>query len=223
MATGPRTEIPVESRLPGKHFSRQSRVHGRVPGIVYGPKTQPTTVTAEERYVLKLLGKKSESVLFNLKSEDSKLDKLVVLLRDVQLHPVTRRPMHLDFYALDMDSKIRLSVALRFEGKPKGLADGGMLELIVREVEIEVSPSEIPEDILADVSELGVGDALHVSDLKLPASIRMISQSTLTLATVQVPKEEAATPASAAPTDAAAAPAAGAAAKAAPAKDDKKK
>ncbi len=222
MAAGPRIEIPVAARETGKHASRTSRTQGMVPGVIYGPKTAPINVLAEEKLLRKYYGRKFESTIFNLKSDVAGVDKVAVLLRDIQVHPVTRRPVHVDFYAIDMSSNIRVSIGLRFDGKPAGLSDGGVLELIVRDVEVECKPNEIPDEILVDVSTMNVGDALHVSDLKAPAGVKIISLPTLTLATVSVPKEEAATPAAAA--DAAAAPAAGAAAAPAAAKaDDKKK
>ncbi|MBN8541063.1 MAG: 50S ribosomal protein L25 [Deltaproteobacteria bacterium] len=214
MAVGPRQEIPVSTREIGKHASRTSRTEGKVPGVVYGPKTKPVNVLAEEKLIKKFHGRKFESTLFTLKTDVSGLDKVVVLLRDIQVHPVTRRPVHVDFYALDMSSNVVVSIGLRFEGKPLGLSDGGVLELIVREVDVECKPSEIPEEIVVDVSGMNVGDALHVSDLKAPAGVKFMSQSTLTLATCVVPKEEAAAPVAAA---AEAAPAAAAAGKAAPA------
>lgn len=220
MAVGPRIEIPVASRETGKHASRTSRTQGMVPGVVYGPKTTPINVLAEEKLLRKYYGRKFESTIFNLKSDVSGLDKVAVLLRDIQVHPVTRRPVHVDFYAIDMASNIRVSIGLRFDGKPVGLSDGGVLELIVRDVEVECKPNEIPDEIVIDVSNMNVGDALHVSDIKAPAGVKIISLPTLTLATVAVPKEEAATPVAATE---AAAPAAGAAAPAAAKADDKKK
>lgn len=226
MAVGPRQEIPVSTREIGKHASRTSRTQGMVPGVVYGPKTKPMNVVAEEKLIKKFHGRKFESTIFTLKTDVSGLDNVAVLLRDIQVHPVTRRPVHVDFYALDMSANIVVSIGLRFEGKPVGLSDGGVLELIVREVDVECKPNEIPSEIVVDVSGMGVGDALHVSDLKAPAGVKFISQSTLTLATLVVPKEEAAAPAAAAAEAAPAAAAAGKAAPAAataPAKDEKKK
>lgn len=213
-------EIPVTMRETGKHNSRQARTSGKVPAVIYGPKTTSINVLADEITVKKYSGSRFESTIFSLKSDDGKLNNIPVILRDVQVHPVTRRPVHVDFYALDMTKPVRVNVGLRVEGKAAGLADGGLLEHTLHYLEIEVLPNDIPEFVVADVSELGLGDALHVSDLKVPAGVRIISLPTLTIATVSVPKEEAA-----APVAAAAAPAAGAAGAAAPAAGagDKKK
>lgn len=210
-------EFPVSTRTAGKHNSRQSRMSGKVPAVIYGPKTQPLNVLADEIFVKKYTGRKYESTIFTIKSDDKAVNALSVILRDIQVHPVTRRPLHIDFYAPDMTKPVRVSVEIRLEGKPVGLSDGGLLEQILRDLEIEVLPSDIPEFVTGDVSELGVGDALHVSDLKVPAGVKIIALPTQTIATVAIPKEEAAPVAAAAPDAAAAAapgaaPAAGAAA-----------
>jgi large subunit ribosomal protein L25 len=210
MSAGPKIEIEVTARETGKHASRQSRMVGKVPGVVYGPKAKPLNVLTDEKFLAKYMGRKYEATIFNLKSTESSLNGVSVLLRDIQVHPLTRRAVHIDFYALDMSANIQVSIGLRFEGKPIGLSEGGVLELIVREIEIECKPNEIPDEIVVDVSGLNVGEALHVSDVKVPAGMKIMSMSTLTLATVSVPKEEAV--AEAAPAAAGAAPAAGAAA-----------
>ncbi len=230
MAAGPKIELTVTKRETGKHASRTSRVGGWIPGVVYGPQTKPLNVLTDEKTLTKYMGRKFEATIFNLKSDVTGLNNISVLLRDIQVHPLTRRPVHLDFYALDMKANITVSIGLRFDGKPIGLSSGGVLELIMREIEIECKPNEIPEEIVVDVSGMEVGDALHVSDVKVPAGMKIISLPTLTLATVSVMKEEevvaptaeataaaaaAATPAAAAGKAPPAAP--GAAGKAAPA------
>lgn len=220
-------EIPVTPRTTGKHHSRSSRLEGKVPCVIYGPKTEPINVLADEITVRKFSGRRYEATIFNLKSDDSKISSLSVIMRDVQVHPMTRRPVHVDFYAPDMTKPVRVSVELRLEGKAQGLSEGGLLEHMLRELEIEVLPTDIPEFITADVTSLGLGDALHVSDLKTASGVKVVSLPSLTIATVAVPKEEAAAapaadaaPAAAAAAGGKAAPAAGA--KAAPAAAAKK-
>jgi large subunit ribosomal protein L25 len=220
-------EIPVTARTSGKHHSRSSRIEGKIPAVIYGPKTEPMNVLADELTVRKYQGSKFESSLFTLKGE-GKANGLNVILRDVQVHPMTRRPLHVDFYAPDMAKPVRVNVELRLVGKAQGLAEGGLLEHLLRELEIEVLPLEIPEFIEADVTNLGLNEALHVSDLQVGKGVRVISLPTLTIATVAVPREEAAPVAAApgaeaAPAAGAAAPAAGAAAPAAAAAAPAKK
>lgn len=212
-------EINVMPRQTGKHFSRASRLAEKIPAVIYGPKVTNAALLTDELSVRKYGGRKFESTIFKLKSDDAKLNGQAVLFKSVQVHPVTRRPVHVDFYAVDMTQPIRVRVEIRLEGKPIGLADGGFLQAVVRELEIEVLPTEIPEFITADVSNLGVGDSLHVSDLAVPNGVKVITRAEQTIATVSVLAEEAAKPVAAAAEGAAAAPAAAAAA--APAADAK--
>lgn len=211
MKSNERIQIPVSARTSGKHFSRQARNTGLVPAVIYGPNTQPINVLADEILIRKYTGHKFESTIFSLKSDDSKLNAMSVILRDIQVHPVTRRPLHIDFYAPDMNKPVRVNVEIRLEGKPAGLADGGVLEHMMRDIEIEVRPNDIPEFITVDVSHLGLGGAVHVSDVKAVAGIRVISLPTLTIATVHTPREQSVEK-----------PAAAAAPAAAPAADKKK-
>jgi large subunit ribosomal protein L25 len=151
-------------------------------------------------------------------------------MKDVQINPLTRRPIHVDLFALDLKKVVRVSVEVKLEGKPVGLAEGGLLNVVNRTIEIECLPTDIPESFTADISNLGIGDVLHASDVKIPANVKMMSAGDLTIAVVNLFVEEvieapvaaadAAAPAAggAAPAAGAAAPAAGGAAPAAGAK-----
>jgi large subunit ribosomal protein L25 len=227
-----RFDLNVEPRQPGKGKSRAYRAEKKIPAIVYGSIAANKNVMIDENTVIKFNKRAFENSLFNLKSSDSSLNSVVVLMKDVQVHPVTRRPQHVDLFAIDLKKPVRISLEVRVEGKPIGIADGGLLNVVNRQIEIECLPTAIPDALVADVSNLGVGDALHVSDLKLPADVRVLSSLDTTIAVVNLQAEEAApvvdaAAASAAATSAAAAapaagkvaPAAAAAAKpAAPAK-----
>ncbi len=208
-----RFDLTVEPRTTGKHFSRKLRRERKVPATVYGS-VAPKSISLEEGMIVKYNVRAYENALFNLKSADKGLDNVVVLMKDVVVHPVTRRPQHVDLFAIDLKKAVRVFVEILIEGKPVGLADGGLLNIVNRQVEIECLPTDIPESIKVDVSNLGVGDSLHFSDLQLPASAKMISSADLTIAVVNLIEEETAAPAAAAPAAAAAAPAAAAGAKA---------
>lgn len=208
-------DLTVTARETGKHNSRAIRNNRHVPGVVYGA-IENANVTIDEKFIVKYNTRAFENALFNLKSDNGKLNGKVVLMKSVDVHPLTRRPVHVDLFALDMTKTVRVFVEVKLEGKAIGIAEGGLLNVVSRQIEVECLPTEIPEAITADVSNLGVGDALHVSDLTLPGSVKVLSRPEETIAVVVVQEEEAATPA------AAAAPAAGAAAPAAaPAKDAK--
>jgi len=207
-----RFDLTVEPREIGKHFSRGHRIAHKIPAVVYGS-ADNKNVLVDENTIVKYNTRAYENALFNLKSSDAKLNGVVVLLKDMQIHPVTRRPIHADLFALDLKKPVRVSIEIRYEGKPIGLAEGGLLNVVNRTIDIECLPTEIPEGLSLDISDLGVGDSKHVSDLKLPTTIKLLSSPDMTLAVVNLFVEEVI----AAPTAAAdaAAPAAGAAAPAA--------
>jgi large subunit ribosomal protein L25 len=234
-----RIDLTVTARETGKHHSRAIRNERKVPAVIYGA-IKNANVVIDENAILKYNTRAFENALFNLKSDDKALNGKVVLMKSVDVHPLSRRPVHADFFALDMSKTVRVNVEIKLEGKPVGLAEGGLLNVVHRQVEVECLPTEIPDFFTVDVSHLGVGEALHVSDLKIPSGIKVLTRPEDTIAGVVTQAEEvvapvveaaAAAPAAAAagakpaaggkaPAAAAAAPAAG---KAAPAKPAAKK
>lgn len=201
-----RIELNVEARTKGKHFSRALRTDKKVPAVVYGAVT-PVNVHVLEKDIVKYNTRAYENALYTLKSADSAANGIVVLIKTVDVHPLSRRPQHVDFYALDMKKPVRVNVEVRLEGKPAGLAEGGLLNVVARTIEVEVLPTEIPEFITADISHLNVGEALHVSDLKLTGSVKLITGADQTIATVNEAEEEAVATPAVAPAAAPAAPA----------------
>lgn len=202
-----RIELSVEPRNTGKSTSRALRNSALVPAVIYGGGLKNANLSVEAKLILKYNTRAYENALFNLKSSDKTVDGKVALVKSVDIHPLTRRPTHVDFIAIDMNKAIRVWVEIQFDGKPLGLAEGGLLNIVNRQVEVECKPADIPENIKVDISHLGLGDALHVSDVKTPAGIKLISGAELTLAVVNEQEEEAAAPVAA---PAAAAPAAAA-------------
>ena len=213
-----RLDLSVEARESGKHHSRALRNANKVPGVIYGA-IENTNVVVDIRDVVKYNTRAYENALFNIKSPIGSANGKVVLIKSVDVHPLTRRPVHVDFFALDLKKSVRVNIEIRLEGKPIGLAEGGLLNVVHRQIEIECLPTEIPDFITADVSNLGVGDALHVSDLNIAAGLKVLTRPEETIAVVAIQEEETATPSAAAEAaPAAAAPAAGAAAPKADAK-----
>lgn len=206
-----RIELDVQARETGKHNSRSLRTSRNVPAVIYGA-VEPINVSVGEKEIVKFNTRAYENALFTLKSPVKNANGIVVLIKSVDVHPLSRRPQHVDFFALDLKKSVRVNVEVRLEGKPIGLSEGGLLNVVLRSVEVEVLPTDIPEFISADVSNLGVGDALHVSDLKVTGSTKIITGAEQTIAVVNTQEEEVvAAPVAAAPAAAAAAPAAAAA------------
>ena len=224
-----RIELTIESRKAGRAGARGLRVNKMVPGIIYGGGLENATVSLHVNDILKYNSRAYENALLNIKSSDTKLNGKVALLKEVIVHPLTRQPEHVDLLALDLTKMVRVFVEVKVEGKAIGISEGGLLNIVSRQLEVECLPTEIPDAIVVDVTNLGVGDSLHVSELTVPKGVKMISRPELTVAAVNEAEEEivAAPVAAAAPVAGAAAPAAGAAAPAAgaaaaaPAKDAK--
>lgn len=194
-------EIEVGPRKPGKHYSRSLRGERKIPAVVYGPKTDSIPFYLGENDAVKCSGHEFENAIFVLKSEDSQLNNMKVLKKDASFHKVNRRPIHLDFYALDMAATVRVNVEVKFEGKSVGERDGGVFNALRREVEVECLPTDIPESFSLDISELKMNEVLHVSDINIPEGIKLITSPEDTMCNVtQVAEEKPAETAEGAPT-----------------------
>jgi large subunit ribosomal protein L25 len=213
-------EITIERRSDrGKGAARRLRAKGRVPAIVYGPNRTTTSVMASaeefERKITHLEG--SHLIKLLNAGTDAELHDRMVLVRELQLHPVSGAVLHADFYEVDLTERLAVSVPLRFIGKPVGVVNGGILQPILREVSVECLPTEIPEFIEVDVSSLDIHDAIHLGQLTLPDRVTPVGDQTQTVVTVLPPTIEAKPVETAAAPEAAAAPTAeGAAPAAAP-------
>ena len=211
----------------GKGESGRIRTRGGFPAIFYGPKqASAVPIEVESREFAKKLGSLEGSHLIQLDSESDELKQKMVLLREVQRHPVTHRVLHADFYEVDLTKKLEVTVPLHFTGKAVGTVDGGILQPIVREVTVLCLPTEIPQYIEVDVTPLGIHDVIHIEDVKMPAGIEIVADDNYTVVTVAPPSVEevpVAAAAEAVPGEAGAAGAEGASAPGAAAPDAEKK
>jgi large subunit ribosomal protein L25 len=222
-------EIQIEPReSDGKGAARRARRGGKLPGIFYGPKSKAVALEVDRKEFMSRVADLEGSHLIRIKSGSPALADKVALVKELQYHPITGEVIHADLYEVDLTERIRVKVPLHFIGKAVGVVRGGILQPVVREIEVECLPMDIPEFFDVEVSALDIGDSLHVAELAMPEGVTAASETDLTLVTVVPPSiEEAPTPAEAAPTaveGAEAAPAAeGAeAAPAAPKKEEKK-
>ncbi len=211
-------DLAVEARAVGKGTCRALRNERKIPANIYGA-IKNQNIYLNESDVLKYNTRKFDNTLFTLKSSLPEANGKIALIKSVDVNPLSRKPVHVDLYALDLTKTVRVSVEIKVEGKPLGLADGGLLNIVQRELEIEVLPNDIPENITIDVSHLGVGDSFHVSELKLAPGVKVLSAPELTIAVVNLIEDEVVAPTAAAATATAAT--ATAATAAAPAKDAK--
>lgn len=189
-------EIKIEPREAGtKGKAKRLRRDGKLPGVFYGPKAQTVPLEIDRKDFMSRVADLEGSHLIRIKSGSPLLADKVALVKEMQFHPVTGEVLHADFYEVDLSAKIRVKVPLHFVGKAVGVVRGGILQPIVREVEVECLPMDIPEFFNVEVSELDIGDSLHVTGLAMPEGVVAASESDLTLVTVVPPSiEEAPTP-----------------------------
>ncbi len=184
-------DIMVESRSgKGKGAARALRRQGSVPGIVYGPRmaSEPISLTARE--FDKKVGMGAQTQLLRLLSDDAAIDEKLVLVKDLQRHPVTQDLIHADFYEVDVNEKIAVDISLRFVGKSAGVEVGGILQPIRRTIEVLCLPLQIPDEFAIDVTHLGIHDAVHISDVKAPEGVEIPFETDFAIVTVLPPVVE---------------------------------
>jgi len=207
----------IKRTTKGKNEARRLRAAGRLPAVVYGAQKigdapAPESVSVDPKPFLRILHSASGfNTLITLKVDGGGSAR--VLAKNVQLDPVTHHPLHADFYRVNMDRKILVTVPITLKGESRGVkVDGGVLDFVHREIEVEVLPANIPDSIEVDITNLGIGDSVHVRDLIGSAAWTPVTdadQMIVHIVTIKVVEEVA--PAAGAE-GAAAAPAAGAAA-----------
>ena len=157
----------------GKGVARKLRSAGRIPAVIYGHGREPQSLSIDTRELEKLLSHISaESTVIEL-DVDGKSSR--TLIREIQRHPFKRQILHVDFQELVAGEKVDVRVPIVLVGIPAGVRmDGGVLDQMLRELEVEVDPSNIPNHIDVDVTELTIGASLHVSDIKLPEGVEVV-------------------------------------------------
>jgi large subunit ribosomal protein L25 len=184
----------------GKNEARRTRRGGQVPGVLYGGDGKAATpISVAPKALLKILHSESgQNTLIALKLAGAGDNR--VLVKDFQLDPITHDVLHVDFLRIAMDKLLRVTIPIIVHGEPKGVKQqGGILEFIRREIEIEVLPADIPEHIDVDVTELMLHQGVRVRDIATNAKWKPVSDLDLMLVHVIMPKvEEVAAPADAA-------------------------
>jgi large subunit ribosomal protein L25 len=189
-----------------KNQARRVRVGGKIPGVLYGAGKNSQSVTVDPRHVLRILHSETgHNTIFDLAlgGENTK-----VMIVDWQYEPIKGHLLHIDLKRIAMDKALRVSVPIELQGVPAGVkTEGGILEQMLREVEIECLPGDIPGHIYVDVSELTFGKVLRVSDLPHNEKIKFLTDENQPVAHVTSVKEEVVATPEATAADATAAPA----------------
>jgi large subunit ribosomal protein L25 len=194
---------PEDSR--GKNEARRVRAAGRVPGVLYGAKKPTVAVTLDPKEITRILHSESgHNTIFDLKVGSEKARVMIV---DWQHDPMYGQLLHIDLKRIAMDEKIRVKVPIHLTGEAEGVKQqGGILDQVLREVEIECLPGDIPSHINADITHLVFGTVLRVSDLPHAGKLKFLTDETQTVAHITSVKEEV-VPTPEAVAEAAAAPA----------------
>ena len=182
----------------GKNAARRLRRRGLVPGIVYGGKGENLAIAVDPKALQRVLRSEAgRNAILKLSIADH--GSTNAILKNLQVDPVKESFLHADFYRIAMDVAIRVTVPIQVVGEARGVkVDAGILELVIREIEVECLPGDIPERIAVDVADLGINQSLRVSDVPIPAKVKVLQAADQVVVHVVAVKEEEAAPAAAA-------------------------
>jgi len=171
----------------GKGAARSLRSQGQVPAVIYGHGRQPQPLALNARDLDKLLS--------HIQAESTVIEVTVggqtakTLIREIQRHPIKRQILHVDFQALVAGEKVTVSIPIVLLGVPEGVRlEGGVLDQTLREIEIEVDPSNIPDHVEYDITNMVIGDSVHISDLKVPEGVEVIDDPETSVAVLAAPR-----------------------------------
>lgn len=171
----------------GKGAARTLRSKGQIPAVIYGHGREPQALSLNARDLDKLLGHiQAESTVIEVSVGGTTAKTLI---REIQRHPIKRQILHVDFQALVAGEKVTVSIPIVLTGIAEGVRlEGGVLDQTLRELEIEVDPSNIPDHVEMDVTNMVIGDSLHVSDIKLPAGVEVLDDPESSVAVLAAPR-----------------------------------
>lgn len=176
----------------GNGPARRLREAGQIPAVLYGPKTESVLLSVNKNdFDLTLKQGRSGQIILNLvvQNNDETYTR-PAMIKELQVHPVSRNYLHIDFYEIDMDRKITVGIPIVTVGSSVGVERGGVLQIIRRELEVQCLPFEVPESIEIDVTDMDMGDSIHLEDISLDGEVEFMGESNLTVVTVLSPKLE---------------------------------
>jgi len=173
----------------GKNSNRRLRVQGQIPAVMYGHAMESVEVSVNPKDLDRILHSETgRNTIFALEVGGEAQD---VLIKDYQLDPIKGYLLHADFQAVAMDEQMVFEVPVQVVGTAKGVVEGGILDTVMREIQLECLPGNVPDNILVEVSELEIGDSIRVGDLSIDASqLSILSEPDLVVITVGAPRVE---------------------------------
>ena len=186
------SKLEVELRNgTGKEINKKFRRKGNIPGILYSPHDKENILLKVKREnLLRLLSSKTHK-LIDLEIDDGKkkVSRLAVI-KDFQYNTLKRQIVHVDFYGVTLKEKLTMEIDIELIGKPIGAKDGGILNVELRKVEIECLPSQVPESLKVDLSNLKIGDNITVGEIQLPEGVEVLTKSDRIVAALVPPAKE---------------------------------
>lgn len=178
MAKSSYAEIVVEPReITGRKARRALSEKGMIPGIVYGGGKPSVSIAVDPKMIIQILRSdrgRNSILLFSLKGTKAQRH---VMVKDLQIDPLTSTLIHADFTRIMMDQKVKVNVPVVFEGVPFGVkTEGGITDVITREVEVECLPDNIPDSFAIDITPLKVGDSVKIADLELDENVKLLEE-----------------------------------------------
>jgi large subunit ribosomal protein L25 len=175
----------------GNGPARSLRRADQIPAVLYGPKTDPLLLSINKKDLEQTLKQGSASqLILNLVIQNGKKLTKSAMIKELQTHPVSGNFIHIDFYEIDMKRKIKVMVPVVTTGKSKGIELGGMLNIVRRELELLCLPGDIPEAIEIDITDLDIGDSIHLEEVPLGDNVEISSDVNFTVVTVLSPVVE---------------------------------
>ena len=173
----------------GKAYARRMRQEGSLPAVLYGPNIPSTPLTLSKKDIFDILKSEAgENTLFQVKVDSKKRD---VMIKDYQQDVVTDELLHVDLVEISMDEYLEVTVPIILTGEAVGVkSEGGFMDFVTRELEVECLPKDIPEEIEVDVSDLHMHQSIKIEELAPPEGVKILSDPQLVVAMVHAPEEE---------------------------------
>ena len=183
-------EMRVET---GKQNAKHYRSMDKIPAVLYGHKEKNVNLLVDEQALETIFRHHGQNVMVTLQIEGTKKSENAII-RDIQINPLTQRTIHVDLQRISMKENIHIQVPVHLIGSPLGVrTEGGMLDLIIHSIDIECTPEYIPEFIEVDVTELKIGDSIHVRDISIENG-KILTDEKRTIVTIMPPKITAIVP-----------------------------
>jgi len=175
----------------GNGPARRLRRSGQIPAVLYGPKMETVLLSINIKDLEQVLKQGNAfQVILKLVIQNGKKVTKPAMIREFQTHPVSGHFIHIDFYEIDMKRQIKVMVPVVIKGQSVGVEAGGMLNIVRRELELLCLPGDIPEAVEIDITDLDIGDSIHIEDIPLGENVEISADVNFTVVTVLSPKVE---------------------------------